>query len=495
MQLIKKRNEYQLIDEEEVIESFSTLSIVKDFLNEDANSKKYKKFKSYCEEHSIDLKSSISTLKKDLNKKLDPKSRWDNLLAAGILFTHKLIYIDPSDCWFEYNSDIGVYQPITKTSVQRLVKDYIDNHEIEGSVDIGYKTLKIRSEFTESLNNYPDFVNIKNGILNRKTLVLQPHSSDYKFTYRMEVGFIEPEETPTWDTYLRETPDNPEFILNFLNCLFLGRRENEFMLWLVGKPNSGKSPLISLLQSIFGKAGLTATSMSTLGSSFGVQNLVESYFNIDADINESSFGSATVSIWKKLLDARNNVDVNRKHGKQTTETWPGFLMGASNNLAEFPNNTDIGAVMKRVAFVKFSKQFPNNPEFITDLLGEVDSIFSKIIMMPFKLLKRDIQKWIKDNLEFYYHESDKVTEMILGHYQILKTGEVMSHPPYGEECQDVYAYILKTAKENSFQLSDYNYAQIIQSKLLAFGITKKKEKVGEETIDIFYGLRPKGCVM
>lgn len=486
VQLTQVGSKYSIYLDDSIAIDGITQNTMHQILKKKDKSRKYKDLlaKITAIDDTVPSATVINELASQFKSLAAPDKLWHNVAVREIKRDHNIIYVEEFNQFYIYKE--GFYASKTTYEVKEIIKKYMDTHSIDiGKIRTLFECLKIESNKNGSLlNNYPKMFNLENGIFDTETKYLIPHSPDYYFTYKMNVKYnATPAATPTWDKYCKETTSDADIMKNWLYNLFTGNRKDEFMLWLVGKQNSGKSTFFMLLEMMFGNNGMSRTPISSLGREFAVQNLIDGLVNIDADINESSFGAATISMFKKLIDTDAFVDVNKKHAAQTTMKWKGFMVGGSNNLPEFSRNTDMGAIMKRVAFVRFPNVYPNNPAFKQALASEIDDIFSKIVNMTFTPLKDDIADWISTNMNIYTNATNHVARFIEEQFE-LKDAASTSLVDY-TRASKVYGYVMRRYRDSGI-IAPGNLKQLINEEVEMMGGDMYIEKSIKFFQDIIY---------
>ncbi len=466
MQLTKVGNKYHVTHNDvAVITPCNHATMVK-ILNQDTTSRKYVTLSTACTGMSVSIVDTITELRQQFTTANLPSNQWYNVMIRELSSLH-ILFIPQLDMFVQY--DEGIYREMEALRVERIISDYIDGRP---EISITQLNIAIKQFIIHNLADYDEFnpdkwLNISNGILNRETKEMITHTAEKKFLYKLNVEYNStPSLTPYWDRFCAETTPDSNKIIKFFNAMFLGKRENEMMLWLVGQPNSGKSTVTALIRMIYENNGLTTTNVSSLGASFGLQNITSGIVNLDDDISEGSFGNATISIFKKMMNEVATLDVNAKNVKQKTLTWKGFLMGCSNNLPIFGKGTNMNAVMKRVCFADFPHYFKKDKSFIAGIQSEVNDIFSKIINAPFELITEDIDEWMKDNLEFYYNHTNLVRRFVREKFCYCKESSAVL--VCRVKSAHVYGYVRRRFEQEGIQYSK-DYKALVNNEIEVLG--------------------------
>lgn len=120
-----------------------------------------------------------------------------------------------------------------------------------------------RSE--DDLDNYPDLVNLKNGIFNIRTKKLLPHSPEHLMTTQLGFDYSPKATCPNWDKFISDVmvsdklqtdPSMVEFIQEAFGYSITSSTEHEISFWLIGEGANGKSTLLKVLDKLSGSASL-----------------------------------------------------------------------------------------------------------------------------------------------------------------------------------------------------------------------------------------------
>lgn len=108
----------------------------------------------------------------------------------------------------------------------------------------------------KELDADPFLLNLGNGILNLRTLKLQPHSAEALLTHMAGVEFSEEAACPAWVRFVEQVTNGSEELAAFLrrSCgLALSGDVSEQCLWLhYGEGSNGKSTLLNVMAELLG---------------------------------------------------------------------------------------------------------------------------------------------------------------------------------------------------------------------------------------------------
>ena len=110
-----------------------------------------------------------------------------------------------------------------------------------------------------------------NGVLDRRSMKLMPHSPDHRMTWCLPYGYDPLASCQPLQEWLLETVNNDEstyhLILGYLHGIVTGRTDWQKYLELIGPGGTGKSTLIRLATALVGKDNCHSTTLSKLETS------------------------------------------------------------------------------------------------------------------------------------------------------------------------------------------------------------------------------------
>ena len=227
------------------------------------------------------------------------------------------------------------------------------------------------------LNANRRILNLKNGLYNIDTGVLDEHSPKWVSTIQLLVSFNPGASCPIWMKYLEEAQPDAEartLLQEFAGLSLIGDTRYEKSLWLFGSGGNGKGKFINTIAAMLGEENVAAEEIQTLHEEFHAISLRGKLVNISTevaagDITET-YGFQRVVTGDIMYDSYKN------------ETRFGFrthclMIFSLNTLPRIVNNTD--AFYDRVTLIKFPINFRTDPRFDPDLgdklLAELDGVF------------------------------------------------------------------------------------------------------------------------
>lgn len=181
----------------------------------------------------------------------------------------------------------------------------------------------------------------------------------------------DPEATcPSWDAFTGSSLPEPEdraLLQEAAGYLLSGDTSHQKIIFLSGPPGSGKGTVLRVLEGLIGSDACTATSLSGLGSHFGMQSLIgkSAAFMADVRFNVSGAQDAVPNILQ--ISGEDVVPVPRKNKENWKGRLPTRLVMASNDLPVLPDMA--GALYRRLVVIKFGQSFVGRED--TGLTGRL----------------------------------------------------------------------------------------------------------------------------
>jgi putative DNA primase/helicase len=184
--------------------------------------------------------------------------------------------------WYSYGlSQDGIWEMEPKEAVEQVVRV-----ELDDSLPDGYSHRQLvdvinllKSDLlVKKWNKVKKYIPLQNGVLDKKTKQLSPHSPGHRLTHCLPFAY-DPEATcqPIVD-WLSETTGHKEdlvsFLLAYLNAVVNQRADLQRYLELIGPGGTGKSTYMKLASALVGERNVHTTKHQILeGSRFETANL------------------------------------------------------------------------------------------------------------------------------------------------------------------------------------------------------------------------------
>jgi putative DNA primase/helicase len=184
--------------------------------------------------------------------------------------------------WYSYGlNQPGIWEKEPKEAVEQVVRVELDAELPDG---YSYRNLSdiinlLKSDLlVKKWNQVKGYIPLQNGVLNKKTKKLSPHSPVHRLTHCLPFAY-DPEATcqPIVD-WLKETvghkDDLVQFLLAYLNAVVNQRSDLQRYLELIGPGGTGKSTYMKLASALVGERNVHTTKHQILEESrFETANL------------------------------------------------------------------------------------------------------------------------------------------------------------------------------------------------------------------------------
>jgi hypothetical protein len=334
-------------------------------------------------------------------------------------FEEKIKYIQDWTQWVKYNGKY--FEPMADSEIERLFFEWFDKNGIKRSLqalELAKRTIK--SRWHSDLKDYDadlDLRNIRNGILNVRTKLLFPHSSDYLSLRYVDVEYLEnwtgetdfyigekkffhfETWTPGWDSMWTQYPTAMAKFEWFQRTQLTNHMEDELSLFCVGPRGSGKGTVANFVAKFYGNA-LSYQGLHLLGTQFGRAALISKLGNMDKELSIVRWDSNMIRYFKTITGQDGQVDVEIKQKTAFDHEFiPFFFEAFANQFPPLPS-TDIAAVFRRTLIIEFDKKFARDNSFKANILNEVNIIFTEFINIgytPYFPKGYDLDIFIKEN--------------------------------------------------------------------------------------------------
>jgi putative DNA primase/helicase len=275
--------------------------------------------------------------------------------------------------------DTGVYRNGGQRKLESLIQSLADELGLTVSNNlvaeiVGAIKRKTYSRL-EDFDKEPMRMSFHNGILDLKTMILEPH--DPKFLTLIQIPWdYDPSATcPNIERVVEEIcgKENVDLIYEvFGHFLVKDYRFKRFTV-LVGRKDSGKSTLLRLMSEYLGEDNISSVGLQNLSDRFMKAELVGKLANIADDLPKGRIKDSSIL---KQLSGRSRIQAERKGKDPFGYTNFAKLVFSSNYFPSVDNPTD--ADSGRFMIIELNSEFgdpgkkdevkPKDPNLLEDII-------------------------------------------------------------------------------------------------------------------------------
>jgi len=214
---------------------------------------------------------------------------------------------------------------------------------------IASMTIKSRNVFTSAPL---DLIPVINGVYNRASRTLLPHSPDYKFTFQFPVAF-DPEATcPLTSAFFDQIFDSDQRMLveEWLGYYFYRNYQFKKAIIFVGEGDTGKTTLLQVINNLIGLKNISGISLQKMATDkFAAAQMFEKHANVWDDLDSKDV-SGTGNF--KIATGGGSIGGEYKFGNQFMFVNFAKLTFACNKIPDV-SDFDDNAYFNRWLVVRF----------------------------------------------------------------------------------------------------------------------------------------------
>ena len=347
------------------------------------------------------------------------------------------------DGWYRYNN--GWWHPLQR-DVGREIWHVMQPHK--ESVRPTANARNSIGEYLKDMLHVPDekidrgdsFINLRNGLYNLESGILEPHQRDLYLTSRLDFDYDPQAKAPNWEAFLGQilvTPDGEpdqtliELVQEAIGYSLTTDMSFQKSFWLVGQPASGKSTFIDVLIQLMGNA-YGVLDLSTLDRN-GYQLADVPGKRIVLCSENATNTVIADNIYKQLVSGDEMIarQIHREpfRFRSQAKIWWG--------MNETPRNLDrSGAIDRRVLIIPFNRPIPEcdqDPHMLNRLVEELSGIFNWALVGLERLRQNEqftVPNQVAKAREEYRLENDTESAFVSDWCQVGKTDEVTATDLY-----------------------------------------------------------------
>lgn len=224
-------------------------------------------------------------------------------------------------------------------------------------------TLVSRDVFNPPLN----LINLNNGVYDIEAKVLLPHSPKYNFLSKIPTNFNAEADCPTIKQFLGQilNEEDIKIIQEFLGFALYRRYFIKKAIILTGEKDTGKTTLLTVIESFIGKDNLSGISLQKISvDKFATATLYQKYINSFDDL---SFKDISENGNFKMATGGGTIPGEFKFGSPFKFENFAKLIFSANKVPVAKDNDDL-AYFSRWIVITFNKKIEHPDNFLKDKL-------------------------------------------------------------------------------------------------------------------------------
>ena len=312
------------------------------------------------QKNGCDFKQAIEWLAKKYNIDL-PQISFSNTnraahaeLADQIMT--KVSFVTPMETDTPYFYKNGVYVPLAEAWIKSTIEEITEGEANKSLIMEVIEAIKRRTYCSlEEIDNDPEMLSVKNGILNVLTRELKPHTPNFKTFVQLPVEYDTNLGCALFQQFIQQIMSVEDARLvqeMFGYCLYRQYLWHKAIM-LTGAGSNGKSTLLSVLKKLLGTKNTMSTTIQDLEyNRFSKAELQHKLANICPDLPPKVLsGTGTF----KSLTGNDNITAERKGRDPFCFTNYAKLLFSANQIPSAEDDSD--AFYRRWIIIRFSKQF------------------------------------------------------------------------------------------------------------------------------------------
>jgi len=375
-----------------------------------------------------------------------------------------------------YNYANGVYvlhgEDVIIKIVHAVLGDLTKKHHVAEVIHyVQYATLIDRNE----INHDTIRINLRNGIYNRETKKLEPHTPDYMSIVQIPIDYNPDAECVQFDKFINEVMhhDDIKIMYEFFGYCLIPDTKIERAVMLYGKKGAnGKSKMLGVLTSFLGRSNTSSESLKMLeNDQFSLAELYGKLANVFPDIPSTTIYDN--SVFKLLTGDEVMLRAVRKfeHSFQFKNT--ARLIFSANTPPSVPGNDP--AYHRRWIMLEFPNHFEGE-DCDEDILSKLttDEELSGILNIALQKLDGLVErgdfsydKTVEETTRIYKMNSDPIYVFV---------DEIVIYSD--DDCRKPFVYnkYCEWCRENNLQVEHEN---VFSKRFLKLGFLSGRESTGE----------------
>jgi putative DNA primase/helicase len=278
----------------------------------------------------------------------------------------KYPYLRKNEIGLIFNYQNGVYKMMSDMEMSNIVLSGLDEDFLWG-----YRTKKhVSDKVACLLSIIPDLeltndggyiLNLKNGLLNIRTLELSPHTPEFVSLVQFNVAYDPTATCPTWESCIEawmegdEYKEKTDLLQQFAGYCLSSSMLYDRAMFLVGDGGNGKSTFVDTIAMLIGKDAVSHIDLESLYGQYGMKGLIGKRLNIIEEVQGNFYHSNKL---KKLISGE-QVTIDIKYKDQFSFRPQAKFIFAVNIMPRVDDSSS--ATERRMCVVLFNNNFRDAP--------------------------------------------------------------------------------------------------------------------------------------
>jgi len=339
---------------------------------------------------NIENKIELKNLKEKQFYNFIPSEIAEHLLKLERLEGNGWIYVVEEDRFYKYEAERGYWMKkdtdYLKVLIRNLLNEIREKWEKRSKINEIYDAVKSLSIdknnfklMDYSMNQFPNHINLENGMLNLDKQELVQHNPEYYSQVQLPVKYDSNAKCNTWKKAMESwVPDvnSRMFLQEYIGYCLIPDTSAQLAVILLGSGSNGKSTFLETISALFGRENLSSIPLQKLSNKFEIGYVKDKLINICSDI-DPTYMKETGFI--KTLIHGEMLRGEYKGGKSFDFSPVTRLIFSANELPRVRDKSE--GWYRSFEFVKFPNSFNKNdenydPHLKAKLINEMPGIFN-----------------------------------------------------------------------------------------------------------------------
>lgn len=270
------------------------------------------------------------------------------------------------------------------------------------------------------------YICLKNGILNMKTLQLKSHTPEIVTRNKIDIDYYEQTKNDEVDTIINNLAVNDQEVVTLLYemigyCLYRGMPFQKVFI-LVGNGANGKSTLLNMITKLLGEINVSHVDLKEIANNrFGKSELYGKLANIADDCSSSYLEDTSVM---KRITGESYTSIEFKNQNSFSAKINTKMILSYNTIPRMNDTTD--GLTRRLVIIPlnavFKKGNSNYDPFISEKLKKQENLeyvlYRAVKAMNRVLIEKEftVPKQVKEQTDEYIRENNPVATFLYDMY-------------------------------------------------------------------------------